>query len=348
MPSSGSIDDVLEYHRHLRLLAEAGVPVELSDSRSDHPLSRQLEQIESELGLRIGRAETLEDILSRSGALPDRYRRGLALWLACDGSPAALQAVAEHADAMKGVRQSLISSLLHPMIVMILGLFVFSVLLFHTAPRITQQYQMIGATPDWITLFLNAAAATFAYWLPVVALLVAWGCYRWHKHVTTSEPKLLPGYKEFVRHAGSAELADCLANLELTTLDRTAKQQLAGLRSQSKRNAGSRSNDDPITDAPGSELQPIKPSASSGTISERPASPLLRWADACSDDPAQRSQLFLFTSNFYRSRAARRADMWRSWAPAVIGGLLGGTVVLAYALSLFIPMVSLLRAIVVP
>jgi hypothetical protein len=50
----------------------------------------------------------------------------------------------------------------------------------------------------------------------------------------------------------------------------------------------------------------------------------------------------------YRSHAQRQSAIWRIATPSICGVLLGGTFVLGYCLSLFLPMVQLLKDVSLP
>jgi type II secretory pathway component PulF len=57
-------------------------------------------------------------------------------------------------------------------------------------------------------------------------------------------------------------------------------------------------------------------------------------------------EILRFAERTYRQQAERRVASWRILLPATIGALLGGFVVLVYALGLFGPFTQLLQDLV--
>lgn len=76
--------------------------------------------------------------------------------------------------------------------------------------------------------------------------------------------------------------------------------------------------------------------------------PLVRWAIDADPDDEPLSNLLRFVSATYRQMAERQEKLWRVIAPTICGLLIGGAVVLGYGLSLFLPVIQLLKDLATP
>jgi type II secretory pathway component PulF len=76
--------------------------------------------------------------------------------------------------------------------------------------------------------------------------------------------------------------------------------------------------------------------------------PLLRWAvrEDLGGEPMPR--VLRFVAQTYRQTAERQQTIWRVVAPTICGVVLGGMFVLGYGLSLFLPVIQLLRDVSLP
>ena len=72
--------------------------------------------------------------------------------------------------------------------------------------------------------------------------------------------------------------------------------------------------------------------------------PFLRWALLHSEATTGRARALRMAADIYRQAAKRREERLRIVAPMVVCVVLGGGVTLLYGLSLFVPVVQLLRA----
>ncbi len=75
---------------------------------------------------------------------------------------------------------------------------------------------------------------------------------------------------------------------------------------------------------------------------------LLRWAVSGDLGGEPMPKALRFVAQTYRQKAHRQEAIWRFVAPTICGVLLGGTFVLGYSLSLFLPVVQLLKDISLP
>jgi general secretion pathway protein F len=72
--------------------------------------------------------------------------------------------------------------------------------------------------------------------------------------------------------------------------------------------------------------------------------PFLRWAMLHSEATVGRPRALQMAADLYRQAAQRREERLRIVAPIVVCVVLGGSATLLYGLSLFVPVVQLLRA----
>ena len=76
--------------------------------------------------------------------------------------------------------------------------------------------------------------------------------------------------------------------------------------------------------------------------------PLLRWLIATGGNQATFAAALRDAADTYRRRAIRRADWLRLYLPMLLTLGIGGTVVVLYALSLFVPWTSMLYQLTQP
>ena len=75
---------------------------------------------------------------------------------------------------------------------------------------------------------------------------------------------------------------------------------------------------------------------------------LLNWALTTEANEADAAETLRFVSRAYRQIAERRASLRQVWLPVVLGAVLGGSCVLLFGLSLFLPYVQLLKHLTLP
>ena len=306
------IDDLIAFNQQLITLARAGLPVELGDGQPSDSAAEQLSQINSRIALQVGLGQTVDQAMV-DALVPAAYKAAWETWFHGNQPIEALNALTSQAEARREMRIDVGNALIQPLIVLSLVYCGFIYLVLVAARQLESTYQQLGEPPSVSLRFLTAARE----WLPVwglllpLALLLAVGF--WWRNSASWTYKWLPGRKRFVVAINKANYAENVARLLATNHSLTESLQWVG---------------------------------SLDGHAQVPA--MLHWACTADVEDSSRVNLLRFAARAYRASANREISRWRTWLPTLVGVLVGGGFVLAYGLSLFTPMIELLKMLTKP
>jgi type II secretory pathway component PulF len=160
-------------------------------------------------------------------------------------------------------------------------------------------------------------------WAPLLPLLLIVAVIGWRLRV--SGLSWLPGSSRYLDAVRSANMAQQLARLMESGMSLQESVALAG----------------PLQGAAAADGK-----GSDDAWESWPA--LLRWAVSGDLGGEPMPKALRFVAQTYRQKARRQEAIWRFVAPTICGVLLGGMFVLGYSLSLFLPVVQLLKDISLP
>lgn len=353
------LDRLLAWHEHLIALDRAGTPLGLARA-GDTPRTT-LDAYAARIGLTIGRGVALPEAIADDDHLPADYRAAALMVL--DGQDeAALELLSGRAATTANVRAAIHRALIMPGILLLLALLGGITLTTYLAPSLSAIYTQIEQSPDWATRLFLAAATKEVAAIVVAVLLVAavawrWGTKRWLRSYRDAEPR--SGNRKSGRAALARRLT-CLIRHGFATRDalriaRESSTHDAPATPSSSWMPPEALHPEPTAPEPETPADSIPPVAKPGDAAPDDATPhavaatqpelppLIDWALTRSSDPAAQAADLQFASEVYRRAADQRVDRWRRCAPAVIGGMLGGIVVLAYGLAVFVPVIRLLE-----
>jgi general secretion pathway protein F len=174
--------DVLAFTQQLATLVEAGLPLERAlVILGDVAASRRLRQIVQDVTQSVRAGSTLADALARHQPRPFSRlyvntvragERGGVLELA-------LRRLADHLDAARELREAIVSALIYPALLVVVGTGAVIFLLTFVLPRFAVILADLGqALPLPTRLVLGVSEALLAYWwaiaAAVLAVAVAW------------------------------------------------------------------------------------------------------------------------------------------------------------------------------
>lgn len=306
------------FNRQLAALAAAGAPLDLGPATHDPQAA--IERFDAKIGLRVSLGQSLEEAINAEDELPENYRCAALALLAGAESQACLDAVTAPPETEHRVRRSMVRSLVTPVVVGGLAYLATMWLCLYSTPTFEGVYQQLGETPSFGVRLLAGLRDWLPVWGPLVPLLFllsVWMGWRadWRRTLGWT-----PAVRRFLAASRRAELAQQLANLSERRLPLDKAYALA------------------------SELRlPGAPSDSSQQLALGKLPPLLAWSLADQTDPDRLTENLRFTAETYRHAAVRTASYWRYAGPAVVGGLVGGAILLAYGYALFWPFAKLLE-----
>ena len=282
---------------------------------------------------RVGRGQSLQQAVLDEPGLPTNYRKALLTFLICDDSRLALEAMSKPAGTKRQFAAGLGSALVYPLIILAIAYVGFLYLCKYTGPTIESMYVQMGQTPSFAVNVLVKARELIPIWAPLVPLLIVMSLWWWARRGRELSWRWLPGSKRYYDAVGHAQLADHLAGM----MDGgcTLNEALVAAFPEAAPTALARSDPQPAGQVDRSSA------IASPHLKDLP--PLLRWAiegDTGDESPAK---VMRFVAMTYRETAKQRERLWRFFAPVLCGLAFGGVIVLCYGLSLFLPIVQLLR-----
>jgi general secretion pathway protein F len=169
--------DLLDFTQQLATLVEAGLPLERAlVILGDVAASRRLRQIVQDVTQSVRAGSTLADALGRHQPRPFSRlyvntvragERGGVLELA-------LRRLAEHLEAARELREAIVSALIYPALLLVVGTGAVIFLLTFVLPRFAVILADLGqALPLPTRLVLGASEVLLAYWWAIAAVVLA-------------------------------------------------------------------------------------------------------------------------------------------------------------------------------
>ena len=307
------IDDLLAFNQQLISLIQAGLPVELGDGTPSKAVANELSKINSRIALQVGLGLSLDQAIASDTLIPAPYRAAWETWFHGNRPIEALNALTSQAEARSEMQANVSNSLIQPLIVLSLVYVGFIYLVLVVARQLEATYQQMGESPSASLKFLTIAREWLPIWGVLVPLTVLLAIWLWKSRSAVWSYEWLPGRKRFVESVGKANYAENVAKLLDANHTLSESLQLVG----------------PL------DTKPELPS-------------MLRWAFAAEVEDSSRVNLLRFAARTYRDSAKQEITRWRNWLPVIVGVLIGGSIVLGYGLSLFTPMVELLKTLTKP
>ena len=350
-PGGGAItlDQLIALNEEIAALARAGLPLERNLGAIGGDLPGRLGAITRALGERMARGEGLADALEAEGAgLPPAYRAAVEAGLRAGRLPVALEGLASFARDYAELRRAVGLALMYPLTVLALAYGLFVAFAAGVAPRFLGAFESFRLARGLRPLAaLARLGETAAYWgpaLPAALLLglgVAWarsggatglgsgrgrGLMRW-----------VPWMGGMVGSTRAAGFAGLLALLVEHRVPLPEGIELAAAASG-----------DPAMGREGRALaealrrgDALADGLGVGGAGAFP--PLLRWLMVTGERQGRLAEALRHAAETYRRRALARAEAIRTVLPTVLMLAIGATATLVYALTLFVPLSTLLN-----
>jgi len=286
------------------------------------PSTNEIEQFSTELRnlaaagipLQFDIGPNLESEIAKESPLAANYQSALEIWLRCDRSPVALDSMTAMAIRNQSSHRTLSLALVQPIVLLVVAYLSLIYISSSTIPKIEAIYQQLEKPPGFGLWVMSWIRSSMPVWIIIIpTLAAAWIVYRWVKPDSITQSGLFQTNQKYTYLQNAID-----------------SNQLAELLAYDCSLAESKSL-----------IVPVHPSVSTGT------SPLLSWAISEKSSPSKVNQL-RSVSRTYRFLDQLRVQQYRSWLPALVIGAFGGAIVLAIGLSVFVPVVELLRDLSMP
>jgi type II secretory pathway component PulF len=344
--SVASLDDFMALNDQIIALVQADVPIELNLGRSKANTLDVLTRINAAVARRVGQGMSISEALELENELVSpSYRSLMRLSLESGDLSAGLVEAGRAAEPTEELWNSVQLSSYYPLILCglaFLGLIGASIYL---TPRLDRLYHDLRMAPGFGLSILQLLSSTLPYWVvlvPVAVVLTLLLLRLRSKQSASagwSESALgwLPGASRIVYHQRCANFSESLARLLEAgrPLDEGLRVAAGAWNSQAMEE---HFRGLAATAASRDELPEHR------WLAAR-LPPFLQWALWHSEPTIQRSRALGMAAQLYRDSARRRVSRIRLAAPAVVCAVVGGGITLLYGLTLFIPLVDLLKKI---
>lgn len=345
MPTA-AIDDFMALNDQIAALVQANVPIDLNLGASKAGTIDALTKINASVARRVGQGMSLAEALEADEeVITPAYRSLMRLSLESGDLSAGLVEANRLAESSEEVWSSIRFSGVYPLILCCLafaGLIGFSLFL---TPRLDAMYRALQMQAGYGMEFLRLLRGTLPFWailFPLALLLLLFWTRLRSKRLAAGGSGAtllgwLPGTSTAVFHQQCANFSETLARLLHAGAPLDDALRIA---------AGAWDNR-----AMEEHFRGLAAAASAGGplpeqnwLAAR-LPPFLRWALWNSEPTIGRPRALDMAAQLYRDSAHRRLARVRVVAPVLASVLIGGGVTLLYGLTLFLPVVQLLRGI---
>jgi type II secretory pathway component PulF len=340
------LDDFMAFNDQLSALIEAGVPIDVGQETTDHALSTMLARINALVARRVSRGDSVEQALEEIDGVPDWYRNLIVSGLQSDDMEAALREFSRVANSAEESRFVAGSALFYPLVVCGLAyLGIIGFCLFF-APRLESAYTSFRIQAGSGLIVLRNLRDSLPVWIavpPIVLLLfIAWR-FRRSSHRTSSWADgsgllaAIAGTSNAMYRERCAYFAQTLASLlECDVPLGKALSLSAGVCGETSIGDGARS----LAKAVATGSPPNEESAGTNRFP-----PFMRWALFESESTVGRARSLRMAASLYRNASNHTMRRARIIAPIIGLVVIGGSVTLLYCLTLFVPVVQMLKAV---
>lgn len=343
--SAITLEELIALNDEIVALVRAGVPLERGLLLAAADLRGRLGALASALGERLKRGETLTQALAAERAsVPPVYRAVVEAGLRAGRLPVALEGLARFARTYAELRRVLGLALLYPLLVLMLayGLFVLFVLVI--APRFEAAFTSLRLPALDLIRWLAALGDSVPVWGPIVPALIVLLGFWWYLagRAAVLQPgrwsawvRRVPWMRGLLAATEAANFADLLALLLEHQVPFPAGIVLAAeasadakLLSASRELAASAERGEPLR------------ASVHGTPS---LPPLLAWLMLSGQSQGDLVSALRHAAATYRRRALDRAELIRLFLPTLLMLAIGATATLLFALTLFLPLINMLK-----
>ncbi len=346
-----SIDELAALNDEIAALVRAGVPLDRGLLGAGGDLPGGLGRITSALGQRLSRGESLPEALqAEKRAIPPLYRAVVEAGARSGRLAGALEGLARYVRGYSEARAAIGVALWYPILVLSLAYALFLGLVIEVIPRFIGAFESLGLEVIQPLRWLEKAGELAPYWWPVgpvllLLLALAWwrsGVAATFQTSSWSVLRLFPWMRPMLADYEAAGYADLLA---LLLEHQVAYPQAVELAAEATGNPA-------MIDGAGRLAAAVRRGeAPDQAVRDLPASafrPLLRWTLAASPEQGSLVESLRNLAPMYRKRGAFQAEKLQLFLPTVLMLVIGGSATLFYALTLFVPLSSMLKGLSLP
>lgn len=339
-----TLDDFMSLNDQLAAAVEAGVPLDVDLGRDTQEAAARLEKINALVARRVSQGSSLGAAIGNDDSvITPGYRCLMHLSLASSDFSTGLDLSNRLGQTVDRARYSGWLALFYPAIVCCLALFGLVGFCLFFLPVLESTHQSLRIASGDGLKTLQTLRATLPYWAGVLPIslvaVVSWARRRSHNQtarVGAGPLAWVSGVSRTVSLARAANFAEATAALLQNGLPL----------SEAMRTAADTWNSAPLADATRALATRLALGQPNINDSQLAASfpPFLRWSLLDSEATIGRVRALQTAAELYRREAERRQERLQVVAPLVLAVVIGGGATLLYGLTLFVPVVEMLRA----
>jgi general secretion pathway protein F len=181
--------DVAVLTRQLATLLKAGIPLaEALGALGEQADNRKLATVLVEVREKVNQGTSLADTLApHDNIFPELYVNMVRSGESAGNLDAVLLRLADFLDAQNALRSKVANALVYPIIMMVLGALVMSMLMIFVVPKITSVFEDLNKTLPWNTellIWVSHFIGTY-WWALIIMGFLAYGAFkRWARRAT--------------------------------------------------------------------------------------------------------------------------------------------------------------------
>jgi len=338
-----TLNDLIALNDEIAALVRSGVPLESGLAAVGSDMPGRLGRIATTWAQRTARGEPLDQgVAQDAGALPPAYRAVMQAGMKAGRLSAALETLAATARRLGDTRRTVLAAFIYPLIVFLTawGGAVFFTLV--VLPRLAEGFVALRLPAQPMLAAWGKLARWVWLWGPGVPLVVGVGVAAWW--FLSPRAGALDGRRSdrligafpwagsLLRDTRAAAFLDILALL----IENNAPLGEAVVL------AGETSGDPRLAQAARQWATAVEKGQTQPAAFGTPFPPLIAWLMTASRGDAALSAALRQAADSYRRRARYHSDMLRVFLPVSLTFLIGGSVTVLFAVSLFVPYTSML------
>ncbi len=332
-------------------LVRAGVPLERGLLRAGGDLTGGLKRIAAALGQRLSRGESLPAALeAEQSTIPPLYRAVVEAGARSGRLAVALEGLTNYVRSYSEARAAIGVALWYPILVLTLAYALFLGVVTLIIPRFIATFDSLGLEVVRPVRWLERLSESVSYWWPLWPVLLAFLAITWWRSgraarfqsASWSLLRIFPWMGSMLADYESAGFAELLSLLLEHEVPYPKALVLA---------AEATGNPAMISGARRLAAAVERGEAPATAVRELPKRafrPLLRCALAAGQEQGSLVESLRNLAPMYRKHGAYQAEKLQLFLPTVLMILIGATATLLYALTLFVPLASILRELALP
>lgn len=326
--SAHQLEELIALNDEIAGLVRAGIPLEAGLGAE---FSSKLGPVTDRLRERLGQGLSLPEALAAEESnLPRVYRAIVEAGLRTGKLPQALESLSVAARAIVALRRRIALAMIYPMIVLCATYLMFLLLINILVPRYLATVSQFNLPERWwLKLFstLHETVGTWGWIVPIgaVAALLIWGWW----NVGNAMP-WMHSIRRYFQWSSFAELLGILIDHGVPLPDALRLSAEATGNKQLEANVGEIAGDV----ASGSTL-------TDSLKQRRTLPPFMQWMMASGEQRGGLPSSLRQVTEVYRRRANMQSALAKTLLPVLFVVVLGGGLVLVYALVLFLPLTDI-------